>query len=175
MRDEPPAKFREIYRLLVGAGIEFILVGGGAANLLGSPRFTLDVDVVYRRDTANMQKIVDALRPLRPYLRGAPPGLPFELDLRTLRNGLNFTFTTDLGSIDFLGEVAGGGTYEQLLPHTTEKELYGVRLRCVVVEKLIELKRAAGRPKDLEAIAELEAIRQETAKLERDRRESEQQ
>ena len=174
MRDEPPAKFREIYRLLVAAGIEFILVGGGAANLLGSARFTLDVDVVYRRQTDNMQKIVDALRPLRPYLRGAPPGLPFELDLRTLRNGLNFTFTTDLGSIDFLGEVAGGGTYEQLLPHAVEKEFYGVRLQCVTLEKLIELKRAAGRPKDLEIIAELEAIRQEAAKLDRERRDSEQ-
>jgi predicted nucleotidyltransferase len=171
MRDEPAARFREIYQLLAGAGIEFILVGGGAANLLGSARFTLDVDVVYRRDAANMQKIVDALQPLRPYLRGAPPGLPFELDLRTMRNGLNFTFSTDLGSIDFLGEIAGGGTYEQLLPHAIEKEFYGVRLRCVRVEKLIELKRAAGRPKDLEIIAELEAIRQEQRRIENERAE----
>lgn len=170
MNDQPPARFREIYQLLVGAGIEFILVGGGAANLLGSARFTLDVDVVYRRHSANMERIVDALGPLHPYLRGAPPGLPFELDLQTLRNGLNFTFTTDLGSMDFLGDIAGGGTYEQLLPYATEKELYGVRLQCVVVEKLIELKRAAGRPRDLEIIAELEVIRQEMAKLEREAR-----
>ncbi len=57
MRNEPPAKFREIYQLLVASGIEFILVGGGAANLLGSARFTLDVDVVYRRTTENMQRL----------------------------------------------------------------------------------------------------------------------
>lgn len=165
MRTEPPAKFREIYQLLFASGIEIILVGGGAANLLGSARFTLDVDVVYRRETENMRKIVAMLSPLHPYLRGAPPGLPFELDLRTLHNGLNFTFTTDLGSIDFIGEIAGGGSYEQLLPYTQPKEFYGVSLPCVTIAKLIELKRAAGRPKDLEIIAELEAIRQEAAKL----------
>ncbi len=165
MKDERPAKFREIYQLLVASGIEFILVGGGAANLLGSARFTLDVDIVYRRTTENMMRIVAALAPLHPYLRGAPPGLPFQLDLRTLRSGLNFTFTTDLGSVDFLGEIAGGGSYEQLLLHASEKELYSVRLQCVTVGKLIELKRAAGRPKDLEIIAELEAIRQERQKI----------
>lgn len=168
MRNEAPAKFREIYQLLVASGIEFILVGGGAANLLGSARFTLDVDVVYRRETENMRKIVAALAPFHPYLRGAPPGLPFELDLRTMRLGLNFTFTTDLGSIDFLGEIAGGGSYDELLPDSTAKELYGVSLRCVNVEKLIELKRAAGRPKDLEIIAELEVIRQEQRKIQQE-------
>ena len=58
-----------------------------------------------------------------------------------------------------MGEVAGGGTYKDLLPHTIETELFGIPCRCVNLTKLIELKRAAGRPKDLEAIAELEVLR----------------
>jgi hypothetical protein len=60
-----------------------------------------------------------------------------------------------------LDEVAGGGTYGELLPFTVTKEAFGLSLPCVNLEKLIMLKRAAGRPKDFEPIAELEAIRQE--------------
>jgi predicted nucleotidyltransferase len=60
-----------------------------------------------------------------------------------------------------LGEVAGGGFFEELLPFTQELETFGVRCRFVTLEKLIQLKRAAGRPKDLEAIAELQALLEE--------------
>jgi predicted nucleotidyltransferase len=91
-------------------------------------------------------------------LRGAPPGLPFRWDERTIQAGLNFTLTTTLGDLDLLGEVAGGGLYEQLLPFTQEMEAFGVRCLFVTLEKLIQLKRAAGRPKDLEAIAELQTL-----------------
>lgn len=157
----PATDFRRIYEMLSSAGIQFILIGGGAATLHGSPRLTLDVDVVYQRSIGNMQKLAECLAPTRPYLRGAPPGLPFKLDLSTFRHGLNFTLTTDLGSLDLLGEVVGGGTYEELLPHSSPVVALGVKLQCVNLDKLIELKRAAGRPKDAEPIAELEAIRQE--------------
>ena len=135
-------------------------------DLLGSPLFTVDMDVVYRRSDENMQRITDALAPLSPYLRGAPPGLPFKLDLRTLRNGLNFTLTTTLGSLDLLGEVAGGGTYDELSSSSEWTDFDGIKLRCVTLEKLIYLKRASGRLKDLNVIAQLEALRQEKRKLE---------
>ncbi len=105
-----------------------------------------------------------ALAPLSPYLRGAPPGLPFRWDEDTLRRGLNFTLTTSRGDIDLLGEIIGGG-YADLLPHTLEVVVFGMTVRCLGLDKLIEVKRAAGRPKDLEAIAELEAIREERSKL----------
>jgi hypothetical protein len=159
--DYPATDFRRVFHSLTEAGIEFILIGGAAANLHGSPRYTLDVDIVYARTAENLQKLVDWLTPFHPYLRGAPPGLPFQLDLRTLQLGLNFTFTTDLGSIDLLGEVVGGGHYHDLLPFVEMKSPYGIDLPCVNLAKLIEIKRAAGRSKDLEMIAELEIIRQE--------------
>jgi predicted nucleotidyltransferase len=74
---------------------------------------------------------------------------------------LNFTLTTVLGDLDLLGEVAGGGTYDQLLPDSTKIRVFGRECLCVNLERLIQLKRAAGRPKDLEAIAELQAILEE--------------
>ena len=48
-----------------------------------------------------------------------------------------------------------------MLPHAEELELFGVPLKCVTLERLIQLKRAAGRPKDLEAISELIALLEE--------------
>ncbi|HVO30420.1 MAG TPA: hypothetical protein VMV18_06780, partial [bacterium] len=125
---------------------------------------TRDLDVVYGRSEANMHRLVAALAPLKPYLRGAPPGLPFAWDEKTLRMGLNFTLTTSAGELDLLGEATGGGGYSDLLPHTEEIDLFGARFRCVDLPTLIHLKRAAGRPKDFEAIAELEALLEEREK-----------
>ncbi len=90
-----------------------------------------------------------------------PAGLPFRWDSSTIRMGLNFTLTTTRGAIDVLGEVVGGGTYEALLANTEEGEVFGLRVRVVNLRTLIGLKRAAGRPKDLEAIGELEALLEE--------------
>lgn len=153
--------YRELLRLLSGHELEFILIGGVAANVHGSARVTFDLDVVYGRSRENQVRLVKALAGHHAYLRGAPPGLPFRFDEKTVRMGLNFTLTTDLGELDLLGEVAGGGTYEALLPHSEAIEAFGVTLRVVTLERLIHLKRAAGRPKDLESIAELQALWEE--------------
>ncbi|MGO4882481.1 MAG: hypothetical protein ACLP59_16860 [Bryobacteraceae bacterium] len=146
-------------RLFGSAGIEFILVGGIAAAVHGSPRATQDVDVVYRRTTGNLNRLVDALGPYHPHLRGAPPGLAFHLDLETLRRGCNFPLVTDLGWIDLLGEILGGGTYEELVAHSILEDVFGVRCYVTDLDTLIRMKRLAGRPRDFEVIAELELLR----------------
>ncbi len=153
--------FATLLRVLADQEVAFILVGGAAATVHGSARLTLDVDVVYQRTPDNLARLVNALAPYAPGLRGAPAGLPFQWDAETLARGLNFTLTTTIGPIDLLGEIAGGGTYEKLLPDTDEVTAFGVTCRCVTLDRLIHLKRSAGRVKDLEAIAELEALREE--------------
>ena len=153
--------FATLLRVLADQEVAFILVGGAAATVHGSARLTLDVDVVYQRTPDNLARLVNALAPYAPGLRGAPAGLPFQWDAETLARGLNFTLTTTIGPIDLLGEIAGGGTHEKLLPDTDEVTAFGVTCRCVTLDRLIHLKRSAGRVKDLEAIAELEALREE--------------
>ena len=154
--------FNALLRLLVENKVEFIIVGGAAATAHGSARLTLDLDVVYRRTRENITRIVDALKSIQPYLRGAPPGLPFDWSAPTIQKGLNFTLVTTLGALDLLGEIVGGGGYEQLRPETIEVEIAGVTCLCLNLERLITVKRAAGRPKDLEVVAELQQIRDET-------------
>jgi predicted nucleotidyltransferase len=150
-----------LLKLLAQHQIEFILIGGVAAGAHGSARSTLDLDVVYRRTPENIERLGSCLKPHKPYLRGAPPGLPFRFDAETITRGLNFTLTTDLGALDLLGEVTGGGGYEALLPHCVEMQLFGVSVRTLGLKRLIEVKRAAGRPRDLDAVAELEALLEE--------------
>jgi len=150
--------FAAVLRSLSEAGVEFIIVGGAAATAHGSARLTQDLDLVYRRDEANLRRIAEALEPQEPYLRGVQPGLPFVLDEAKLRSGLNFTLTSKLGDLDLLGEIVGGGGFDELIGDAIEIELFGVRCHCLGLEKLIEVKRAAGRPKDLEALAELEEL-----------------
>jgi len=156
-----PTRFGDLLRVLTQHRVEYILVGGIAAAAHGSVRATYDLDVVYARGGDNIKKVVAALKPLDPYLRGAPPGLPFSWDTETVQRGLNFTLTTSLGSIDLFGEIIGGGAYEDLRSDTTTVHVFDVDCQVLTLDKLIAVKRAAGRPKDLEVIAELEAIAEE--------------
>lgn len=126
--------FGALLRALHAGGVECILVGGVAATVHGASRLTQDVDVVYRRSP------------------------------ETIARGLNFTLTTDIGDVDLLGDIVGGGGYDDLLGHSIVIQVFGLSMRCLGLERLIHVKRAAGRPKDLEAIAELEVIREERAR-----------
>jgi hypothetical protein len=156
--------FESLFAALVHGGVEFIVIGGMAATAHGSAHVTVDLDIVYGRSPENISRLADALSPLQPYLRGAPPGLPFSFDAETIQRGLNFTLVTTAGDLDALGEAAGGGTYEALLPGSEVRRIFDLDVRFVDLETLIHLKRAAGRPKDLERIAELEAIDEERRK-----------
>ena len=153
--------FERLLRALAANDVSFVIVGGVAATLHGSARLTTDLDIVYARDPQNIARLAAALAPLEPYLRGAPPGLPFRFDSETIARGLNFTLTSKAGPIDLLGEMQGVGAYESVVTGSIEVELFGIPCRCITLEALIVAKRAAGRPKDFEVIAELESLRDE--------------
>jgi hypothetical protein len=147
-------------RLLGEYKVDCVIVGGVAAAIHGSSLLTSDLDVCYARDTANLLRLAGALQSVHARPRNAPEGLPLILDAETLRRGLNFTFTTDIGDLDLLGEVRGIGHYEAVLTDSVTVELFGYRFAVMDIGKLIIAKRAAGRPKDLVALPELEAIQE---------------
>lgn len=143
--------------------VDYIVVGGAAAIAHGSARLTQDLDIVYSRSPENLDRLVSALRDFKPYLRGAPPGLLFVWDRATLVRGLNFILETSLGPIDLLGEIPGGGGYADLLESSVELRIFAGTTKCPSLEQLIRAKRAAGRPRDMEALVELEALREESS------------
>ena len=79
--------FERLLETLRSNGVDFVIVDGVAATLHGSARLTSDLDVVYGRSGGNVKRLVAALAPLHPYLRGAAPGLPFHLDEATIMAG----------------------------------------------------------------------------------------
>ncbi len=153
--------FPALLAALADGGVEHIIIGGLAATVHGSSRLTQDIDIVYARSHENLDRLARALAPFEPYLRGAPRGLPFEWSARTLEKGLNFTLTTTRGDLDAFGEIPGGGTYSELLAHTVTIALFNRNHLCLDLPALLRTKRAAGRPRDLEVIAELEALGEE--------------
>ena len=140
-------------------GVEFMVIGGQAAALLGSPLPTFDVDLCYRRTKDNLQRLAEALQELRPTLRGAPGDLPFRLDAESLALGANFTFNTDYGPLDLLGWVEPFGTYDELLPGCERIEVGDAQLLVIGLEDLIAIKRHIGRPKDQAMLVQLEALK----------------
>jgi predicted nucleotidyltransferase len=151
-------KLEETIRILHGAGVEFVVIGGVAMGLQGSAHLTRDIDFCYARTPENMERLAKALEPFRPALRGAPPGLPFRFDAKTIASGLNFTLTTDLGDLDFLGEVSGLGFFQEVLAMTDVRNVGGVDCRVLSIEGLIKSKIAAGRPRDLYVLPELRGL-----------------
>lgn len=145
-------------RLLAQHEVEIVVIGGVAATLYGSAQLTHDLDVCYARNLPNLEKLAGALQSVHARLRGAPENIPFILDAESLNKGLNFTFVTDIGAFDLLGEVRGVGYYEDVLAGSVTYELFDYKFPVIDIGKLIIAKRAAGRPKDLIVIPELEAI-----------------
>jgi hypothetical protein len=158
-----PADFRpdRVVDLLGRHDVRYVLIGGLAAVTHGAPLVTQDVDVCHAIDTENLGRLADALREVNAELRGADAGLPFVLDATTLAKGDAFTFSTQIGAIDILPTPAGTSGYEDLARTADAFDLFGQRVLVASVDDLIRMKRAAGRTKDLLAVEELGALRDE--------------
>lgn len=87
--------------------------------------------------------------------------VPFQLHPRTLEAGDHFTLTTRLGDLDLLGTPAGTGGYEDLIKQAIEVDLGSTKVKVTSLEDLIRMKKAAGRPKDLVELQNLNALMDE--------------
>ena len=153
-------------RVLLRHDVRLVVVGGFAAGLLGSPSITMDLDICYERSRANFEALARALRELQATLRGAPAGLPFQLDARTFEMGDSFTFDTTAGALDCLGTPSGTRGYPDLVERAHEVEIAAdVRVHVCSLDDLLRMKRAANRPKDRIEVEILSALKEEREKL----------
>jgi predicted nucleotidyltransferase len=153
------SQLEEIVELFSRHGVEFLIIGGQAEALFGSPRVTYDYDFCYRRSKENLERLARALKELNPALRGVPPDLPFQIDARSLALGENFTFKTRLGDIDLLGWVEPLGNYDALLKHAETYPIGESAVRTISLEDLIRVKEHIRRPKDRDSLFQLQAIK----------------
>ena len=148
-------------RALTDAGVEFVLIGGVAARIHGSPTLTRDVDICHARDEANLERLSGVLQRLHARLRGVDEDVPFLLDARTLEAGGSFTFATDVGDLDLLAVPAGVDGFEQLERSAVPIDLGDLVVKVCDLADLIAMKRAAARPKDLIEVDVLSGLQAE--------------
>ena len=125
-----------------------------------SSRLTADLDILYDRFASESFPLIVVIASLDPYLRGALPVFRSGSSWRPCKL-VSISLVTRLGALDLLGELTGGGSYDALLPHSVVVAMFGLSVRCLSLGQLIATKRAVGRPRDLDALAELEVIREE--------------
>lgn len=137
-----------------------MIIGGYAAVLHGSARLTQDLDLCFGTDRANLTALGDALLEMEARLFGVTEDVPFVPDAPTLACVELLTLQTSLGKLDLMTHPAGAPQYRKLRDGADRYEIGGFLVRVASVADLKAMKRAAGRPKDLADIAELEAIEQ---------------
>jgi hypothetical protein len=155
------AEFRvdRLLGTLTAHGVDFVVVGGIAATLLGSARDTFDVDICPATDAPNLKSLGRALTDLNAQLRGVEEALPFVPDEHLLRKVDLLTLETDAGPLDILFRPGGSPPYAQLRRRAERKDLGSFAVLVAFPDDLIAMKAGAGRPKDLVVVEELEAIK----------------
>lgn len=159
MASGPEFALSRLLRHLVQADVDFVVIGGVAVIVQGSPRFTKDLDICYATDRANLDRLGALLVALGARLRGVEEDLPFVPDGRTLAHAQMLTLTTRDGDIDLLVDPDGSPSYAALRRKASRIELDGITVLVASVEDMIAMKRAAGRPQDLVDLESLEVAR----------------
>jgi hypothetical protein len=155
----PEFRPRPLVERLVAGQVDFVVIGGIAAVIHGSATITRDLDVAYATDEENLERLGAVLVALGARLRGVTEDVPFVPDGRTLRRTRVLTLDTPDGRLDVLADPDGSPGYELLRERALAADLDGIVVRIASLDDLIAMKKAAGRPKDLVAVEELEAIR----------------
>ncbi len=143
---------------LVSEKLRFVVIGGVAASAHGSRRITDDLDICYDASSPNVRQLAALLLKWNAYPRGIEAGLPFFMDERQFRTMAVMTLATSEGALDVLDTVAGVGSYRECRTQSQLVTAFNVKFRILTLSALISAKRAAGRPKDIDQLPELEAL-----------------
>jgi predicted nucleotidyltransferase len=152
--------FPNLLRRLVGAGVDFVIVGGYAGVVYGCTLVTQDVDICCDFTPGNLSALQRAVADLHPVHRMTPGRQPLELTAENASQFRNLYLDTDLGYLDCLSEIQGLGGYDEVAKASQTIEIDGLPLRVLTIDALIAAKEAMNRPRDREAIRQLRAIKE---------------
>lgn len=142
--------FKDLLAAFVASGAKFVIIGGYAVIFHGRPRSTKDIDIFVAIDPENRARVAEALASF-----GAAPNVVEAA--RNLKASEVVFFGISPLRVDILGS-ASGVEFDDVLSHAAQTSLDGVPVRIISLDDLIANKRASGRARDLEDVAELERI-----------------
>lgn len=149
MNETPKLDLLAILRTLVDHDVDFIVVGGVAATLAGTPMSTFDLDVVHSTDSANVERLLSALENLQAFYRSQPER-KLKPEVSHLRSAGHQLLMTRFGPLDLLGNIGRNRRYADLLRNTVEVDVGGGNsVRALDLETIIETKQESARDKDL--------------------------
>lgn len=137
-------------RVLEAHGVAYVLIGGLAASLHGSPHVTTDVDITPSAERSNLARLAAALVDLDARVRapGEPDGLPFDRSAEMLARVSVLNLTTRYGDLDLTFVPSGTLGFEDLRRQAIEITVHGARVVVAALADIVRSKEAAGREKD---------------------------
>lgn len=147
---EPELAPEQLLGVLHAHGVRFVLIGGFAAVVHGSPYVTVDVDVVPERTQENLERLSRALDAMhaRVWTSSEPEGVPFGHDARSLGDVKVWNLITDHGRLDLTFVPSGTTGYDDLARDAVSLSILGVGVEVASLADVIRSKEAAGRDKD---------------------------
>lgn len=158
---ERPLDIGELIGVLADHGVDYVVIGGVATQVHGHRRTTMDLDVTPDPDPENLRRLGAALAELEALPRdggaeGAEisPADPERLAIAAIVPPL----LTSHGQIHILKEPKGARSFDEMRAGALMVDLDGNEVAIVSLDDLIRMKRAAGRPGDLDDIAALAEV-----------------
>ena len=152
--------FVNLLERLVNHGVDFVIVGGFAGIVYGCTYVTQDVDICCDFSPANLLALLRAVSDLDPVHRMTPQRKKLELTEETCAQFKNLYLDTKEGQLDCLSFIDGLGDFSQTKKESQLIEVEETKMRVLSLDALVRTKKAMNRPRDREAISQLEAIRE---------------
>ena len=151
-------RFDELLRRLAAADAEFVVIGGLAVSAWGVIRGTKDVDIVVSPEVENLKRIAKVAVDANGHVQQGEALLGSAISITSaLASGEQVMIETDLGRLDVVQGLEGVPSYEELRQRAGRAEILGVPVAVCSLEDLKEMKKAAGRTRDLADLEDLEA------------------
>lgn len=149
-----PLDAEQILQALAEYGVDYVIIGGLAVQTHGHVRTTVDIDVFPQPEQPNLVRLAEALNALGGQVLN--PGYEnSEITAAMLPRATLWQFTTAHGAIDVLHDAPGAPPYEELRKRALEIQLGDLKLAVASRDDLINMKRASGRPIDLDDLSAL--------------------
>ena len=164
-----PLRAEEIFACLDRHGVRYVLIGGLAAVLQGSPLATVDADICPDSETGNLRRLASALEELDARIRtpDAEAGVPFPRESAFLKNVQMLNLVTRFGDLDLSFRPSGTEGFADLASHASEIGIRSVKVSVASLEDVIRSKEAADRPKDRRTLPVLRQLLEEVRKRRR--------